>query len=111
MPECQKLKIVSPTSMALNPSSSDLEQFAVKGLNFRMSIFVTHLLLVLLTVKRQPRLSVHLADIAGLVVLALHDHCSVIKDTCTYIVFYGTEMLKHRICSKEHEAIRCPAQA
>ena len=33
-PECQKLKMVGYTSMALNPSnSSSLEQLALKGLN------------------------------------------------------------------------------
>ena len=35
VPECQKLKMVGQTSMALNPSnSSNLEQLALKGLNW-----------------------------------------------------------------------------
>ena len=38
VPECQKLKMVAKTSMALNPSnSSNLEQLALKGLTFHLT--------------------------------------------------------------------------
>jgi len=40
-PECQKLKMASLTSMALNPSnSSNFEQLAVKGLTNECANFV-----------------------------------------------------------------------